>query len=153
LNANIEYFNMGDIILDLGFEINVLPKKTWKSMGEPTLEYSHIQLNIANQHRVIPIGRLKGIPMDLDGVRTMPDFEVIDIMDNTTPYPTLLGLDWELDNQTIIKLKTRKMIFESGQYRVIEPLYPSEGGRYVEPTKKKIITKYINHLYKTTARQ
>jgi hypothetical protein len=30
LNANIGDFNMGDIILDLGFEVNVLPKKTWK---------------------------------------------------------------------------------------------------------------------------
>jgi hypothetical protein len=29
LNANIGYFNMGDIILDLGSEVNVLPKKTW----------------------------------------------------------------------------------------------------------------------------
>jgi hypothetical protein len=28
LNANIGDFNMGDIILDLGFEVNVLPKKT-----------------------------------------------------------------------------------------------------------------------------
>jgi hypothetical protein len=29
LNANIGDFNMGDIILDLGPEVNVLPKKTW----------------------------------------------------------------------------------------------------------------------------
>ena len=29
LNSNIGYLNMGDIILDLGFEVNVLPKKTW----------------------------------------------------------------------------------------------------------------------------
>ena len=29
LNANIGDFNMGDIILDLGCEVNVLPKKTW----------------------------------------------------------------------------------------------------------------------------
>jgi hypothetical protein len=28
LNANIGYFNIGDIILDLGSEVNVLPKKT-----------------------------------------------------------------------------------------------------------------------------
>jgi hypothetical protein len=39
LNANIRDFNMGDIILDLGYEVNVLPKKTWKCMGEPTLGY------------------------------------------------------------------------------------------------------------------
>jgi hypothetical protein len=37
---------MGDIILDLGSEVNVFPKKTWKSMGEPTLGYSPIQLKI-----------------------------------------------------------------------------------------------------------
>ena len=32
LNAKIGYFNMGDIILDLGFEVNVLQKKTWEAM-------------------------------------------------------------------------------------------------------------------------
>jgi hypothetical protein len=44
LNANIGYFNMGDIILDLGSEFNVLPKMTWKCMGNPTLGYSPVQL-------------------------------------------------------------------------------------------------------------
>jgi hypothetical protein len=39
LNANIRDFNMGDIILNLGSEVNVLPKKTWKCMGDPTLGY------------------------------------------------------------------------------------------------------------------
>jgi hypothetical protein len=29
LNANIGDFNMGDIILDLGCKVNVLPKNTW----------------------------------------------------------------------------------------------------------------------------
>jgi hypothetical protein len=33
LNANIGYFNMGDIILDLGSEVNVLPKTTWQCVG------------------------------------------------------------------------------------------------------------------------
>jgi hypothetical protein len=74
---------------------------------------------------VVPIGIFKGIPVDLDGVCTMEDFEVIDITDNTLPYPSLLGLDWAFDNQVIINLKTRKMIFESGEYRVIAPLDPS----------------------------
>jgi hypothetical protein len=84
---------MGDIILDLRSEVNILPKTTWKFMGEPTLGYSTVQLKIENQHRVLPIGRLKGVTIDLDGVRTKADFEVIEIVDGTTPYPTLLGLD------------------------------------------------------------
>jgi hypothetical protein len=64
LNENIGDFNMGDIILDLGYEVNCFPKKTWECMGEPTLGYSPIQLKLENQHRVIPIGELKGIPLD-----------------------------------------------------------------------------------------
>jgi hypothetical protein len=70
LNENIKDFDMGDIILDLGSEVNVLPKKTSKAMGEPTLGYSPIQLKLENQHRVVPIGILKDIPVDLDGVLT-----------------------------------------------------------------------------------
>jgi hypothetical protein len=55
----------------------------------------------------------------------MVDFEVIEIVDDTTPYPALLGLDWEFVNQVVINLKTRKMTFESGEYRVISPMDPS----------------------------
>jgi hypothetical protein len=93
LNANMGDFNMGDIILDLGFEVNVLPKKTWEAMGEPTLGYSPIQMKFQNQHTVVSNGILKGIPVDLDGVPTMAYFEVIDILDNTFPYLALLGMN------------------------------------------------------------
>jgi hypothetical protein len=117
------------------------------------LGFSPIQLKLENQHRVVPIGILKGIPVDLDGVCTMEDFEVIDIVNNTSPYPTLLGLDWDFYNQAIINLETRKNIFESGEYRFIVPLDPSEGGRYVEPVIENFITEYINQLYRTTARE
>ena len=74
LNDNIGYFNMGDIILDLGSEVNVFPKKTWQCMGEPTLGYSPVQLKLENQHRVLRIGRLKGVTTYLDGVQTKVDF-------------------------------------------------------------------------------
>jgi hypothetical protein len=75
---------MGDILLDLGYEVNVLPKKTWKCIGETTLGYSHVQLKLENKHIFLPIGRLKGATIDVDGVRTKEDFEVIEIVDDTT---------------------------------------------------------------------
>jgi hypothetical protein len=149
LNANIGDFNMGDIILDIGSEVNVLPKNTWQCMGDPTLGYSVVQLKLANQHRVLPIGRLKGVTVDLDGVRTKADFEVMETVEGTTPYPALLGLDWAFDNQAIINLKTSKMTFELGEYRVIAPLDPSEGERFVEPTFLDL--EEISQLYRTTA--
>jgi hypothetical protein len=151
LNSNIGDFNMGYIILDIGSEVNMLPKKTWKCMGYPTLGYSPVHLKLANQHKFLPIGILKGVTVDLDGVRTKADFEMIEIVDCTTTYPTFLGLDWAFDNHAIINLKTRNMTFESGEYRVIAPLDPSEGERFVEPTCLDL--EEINQLYRTNMRE
>jgi hypothetical protein len=103
-------------------------------MGEPTLGYSNVQLKLSNQHRFLPIGRLKRVTVNLDGVHTKADFEVIEIVDGTTTYLKLFGLDWEFYNHTIINLKTRKMTIESIEYRVIAPLDPLEGERFIEPT-------------------
>jgi hypothetical protein len=58
-------------------------------------------------------------------------------VDGSKPYPTLLGLDWDFDNQTIIDLEKRKMIFEVEDSKVTMPLDPTEGRRYVEPTRGK----------------
>jgi hypothetical protein len=118
--------------------------------GKPTLGYSPIQLKLENQHRVLPIDRLKGVTVDLDGVCTKAYFEVIEIVYNTTLYPSLLGLDCAFENQAIINLKTRKMTFESGKYRVTSPLDPSKGEMFVEPTFLDL--EEIGQLYRTTAR-
>ena len=115
---------MGNVILDLGSYVNIFPKKTWEAMGEPTLGYSNIQLKLENQKGVIPIGRLKNTTVDLDGVRTTTDFEVMDMVDEYIPFRKLLGINWAFENQDIINLKTRKMIFEFGNFRVVSPLDP-----------------------------
>jgi hypothetical protein len=39
-------------------------------------------------------------------------------MDDSQPYPKPMGLEWEFDNQMIINLKRRKMIFEVGYLKV-----------------------------------
>jgi hypothetical protein len=38
-----------------------------------------------------------------------------------------MGLEWDFDNQTIINLKKREMIFELGNLKVTAPLDPLEG--------------------------
>jgi hypothetical protein len=52
------------------------------------------------------------------------------------------------DNQAIINLKTRKMTFESGDYRVIAPLDPSKWEKFIEPTCLDL--EEIVQLYRTT---
>jgi len=41
-NAQIGEYDMDNVILDLGSNINVLPKHTWEMMGEPNLVWSPI---------------------------------------------------------------------------------------------------------------
>jgi hypothetical protein len=52
------------------------------------------------------------------------------------------------DNQEIIKLKARKIIFELGEYKFIAPLDPSEGRICTELVTKKIITDEVNQFYR-----
>ena len=59
---------MDEVILDLGSEVNILTKQTWELMGKPKLRYCPIQLRLANQQRVCPMGRLSNMPVDIDGV-------------------------------------------------------------------------------------
>ena len=49
LNAQIGDYEMDEVILDLGSEVNVLTKQTWELMGKSKLRYSPIQLRLENQ--------------------------------------------------------------------------------------------------------
>ena len=105
-------YEMDEVVLDLGSEVNVMTKQTWEIMAKSKLAFSPIQLRLKNQQRVIPLGRLSSIPVDLDGVRSIADFEVIEIIDDNTLYPMLLGIDLAFDNQAIINLKKKTKSFE-----------------------------------------
>jgi hypothetical protein len=82
---------------------------------------------MANQQAIIPFGRLEHVPVDIDGVRTFADFEVIEIVDHSCPYPVLLGIDWAFNNFTVVDLKKIRMTFEGDGLSVIAPLDPDEG--------------------------
>jgi hypothetical protein len=70
--------------------------------------------------------------MEIDGVRTFVDLEMIEIVDDSFPYPVLLGIDWDFNNSTVVDLKKRRMTFEGDGLRVIAPLDPDEGHRYTK---------------------
>ena len=100
------------IILYLGLDVNILMHYNWESMGKPHLHSSPIQLCLANQAKVLPIGRLSNAIVDIEGLHTYVDFEVNNIVDDTNPYPALLGIDCAIDNQTIINFKKKILSFE-----------------------------------------
>jgi hypothetical protein len=74
----------------------------------------------------------------------------MDMVDESIPFPTLLGIDWAFDNRAIINLNTRNMIFESGNFRVASPLDPLDCEIYVEHVPDSVLEDKVNQLYSTT---
>ena len=96
---------MDQVILDLGSNTNVLPKKTWEQIGRLALQWSPIQLRMENQQKIVHMGRLQGVIVDIEGTCALVDFEVIEIVDDNNPYPALLRIDWATDMNRVINLK------------------------------------------------
>ena len=98
------------------------------------------------------MGRLQGLTVDIEGASVLADFEVIEIVDDNNPYPTLLGIDWATDMNRVINLEKRKMIFEKKSPHVVIPLDPIEGSRYTEPLRDYESDDDLDCIYKITAR-
>lgn len=98
-------FQINDMMLDLGYDVNILPRKTWEAMGKPQLKYLSIQLRMEIQYYILPIGRLENLEVDVVGVKTYNEFEVIDIMGGKDPYPAPLRINWAYENYVVIDIK------------------------------------------------
>jgi hypothetical protein len=103
-----------------------------------------------NQYCIFPVGRLEDVEVDVAGVKMIVDFEVIEIMGDEDPYPSLLGIDWDYENYVIIDLKRDTMMFEADGVKVIHPLDPYMGPRYTEPVDNNMESEVLDQLYTIT---
>ena len=60
---------------------------------------------MANQQNIFPMGRLHRVIVDIEGTSAQADFEVIELVDDSKPYPMLLGIDWATDMNGVMNLK------------------------------------------------
>ena len=88
------------------------------------LRWSPVQLRLANQVKVQPIGRVSNLVVDIEGMKTCADFDVIEIVEDGGSYPMLLGIGWAKDNMAVINFKNQVMMFKNQDVRVISPMDP-----------------------------
>jgi len=62
---------------------------------------------MVNNYCTYHVGRLQNVEVDLDVVKTLVDLEVIKIMGEKDPYPSLLGVDWVYENYVVIDIKRK----------------------------------------------
>jgi len=87
---------------------------------------------MTNHVKLVPLGRLPHVPVDLDGVKSVAEFEVIEIVDDSSPYLALLGIEWAYNCNVIINLKKIQMSFDDDTNRITALIDPTEGPRYVK---------------------
>lgn len=133
LTMQIGEYEIDQVILDLGSDEKLLPKQMWERMGRPTLQWSPIQLRMPNQQKIILMGHMYGVTVDIEGESALADFEVIETVDDNNPYPALLGVDCTFDMDAVINMKKRRMTFEKKALKVIVSLDPIEGACYTNP--------------------
>jgi hypothetical protein len=56
MKTNLGVYDMDGIMLDLGFNVNILSNKSWELMGKHKLVWYPIQLWLENQYKIYPIG-------------------------------------------------------------------------------------------------
>lgn len=74
---------------------------------------------MVNQQKIIQIGCLHGVTLDIEEARAVVDFKFIEIIDDSNSYRALLRIDWAFDMNAIINLKKWSMVFEKNELRVI----------------------------------
>ena len=105
---------------------------------------------MVNQQKIIPMGRLQVITMDIEGASTLAVFEVIDIVDDNNTYPVLLGIDWATDMNGVINLKKCKKIFEKKSLCLLIPMDPTKGSCYTKPVRDYESEDDLDYIYKIT---
>jgi hypothetical protein len=90
------------------------------------------------------------VEVNIEGVKTKFEFEVIEIMDESDPYPALVAIEWAFDNDKMLILKKRQMSFETDTLHMDPPLYPYEGDIYNEPLDEDARIPTIEKIYKIT---
>ena len=62
-------------------------------MVSPTLGWSLVQLRLANQDKMQPIGQVMNLVVDVEGMRARAEFHVIEVINGKDPIPRCWGLD------------------------------------------------------------
>lgn len=113
-------------------------------------EASPTQLRMANKYCIFLTGRLRDVEVDIAGVNTYNKFELIDIMGDKEPYPTLLGIKRAYKKYVIIELKKELMIFKEEGMWVIQPLDPYQGPRFTKPMDDRDKPRMLEQFYGLT---
>jgi hypothetical protein len=126
IEAGIGDFDV-DCVLDEETQVNIMTKRTWELLGNPTMIPSLGGMGLFIGKLIILCGRLTKLPMTVNRASTKEDFEVIKFIEDTAQFTMLLGRPWIERDQS--KRKEEEEVLEKKKQEL-----------------KDLITRRIAHL-------
>ena len=74
-------------------------------MGNLSLGWSPMQLQLANQEKVQSIGHVSNLVVDIKGMKMHANFDVIEVVENGGSCLALQGIGWANDSMVVINFK------------------------------------------------
>jgi hypothetical protein len=71
-----------------------MTERTWEAIGRPSMILSLRELGLFRGKLVNLCGRLTQIPMTINGTSIEEDFEIIQFIEDKTPFTMLIGKSW-----------------------------------------------------------
>ena len=107
-------------------------------MGRPCLVRSHNYLKLADQGLIEHIGVLKSTNTIIVGIWKTVDYDVIDLVEGMTPYPTLVDQPWGWKMKVTISLEKDIINLKRQGKRIIIPLNSKDGKPWSEPCDEEV---------------
>jgi hypothetical protein len=83
-----------DCVLDEETQVNIMTESMWETLGKPAMVPSLGGIGLFKGKLVTLCGRITQITMNTNGTSTEEDFEIIKFIEDSTPFPVLLGKTW-----------------------------------------------------------
>jgi hypothetical protein len=93
IEARIGEFDI-DCALDEEVQLNIMPKRIWEAIGNPSMISSLGGTSFFRGKLVNLCGRLAWIPMIVNGTSTKEDFEIIKFVEDGALFTMLIGKPW-----------------------------------------------------------
>ena len=93
LEARIGDFDI-DCVLDEETHVNVMTERTWELLGKPAMIPSLGGIGLFQGNMINLCGRFTQIPMTVNGTSTEEDFEIIEFIEDNSPFTMLIGKPW-----------------------------------------------------------
>ena len=105
ISARIKDFDIDCIVLDEETKVNIMTKETWKVFGKPIVVPSLGRIGLFKGKMITLCGRVTTVPIIVHGTLTEEEFEVIRFVEDSAPFPLLLGKTWMEKDQIRRKAK------------------------------------------------